>query len=289
MQFACDRGTDMLAVGDGARAAAEFGQALRHVADVSRAFRGLGDAQLLLGDPDAAVAALRAAVLLRPNDPESMLGLGLALDAAGQRDAAELVLREAAALADRAAAWWSLYAVVGADAPATEQLTILQRLVELEPDSPHARALYGAVLLENESPRLAERFLLTARQLAPRTLVLEAVLLQLHGIAGRVAEARLSVGLLRDLLGSAVPASVTELTYVAASLAMVGERSTAMQALARASLIGAAVPRTWTDLFESLEQPRPTQALLAWARRARGVSGALGGRADRLTAKGDEE
>jgi Flp pilus assembly protein TadD len=73
-------------------------QALAAEADYGPAFAELGRAQLMLGDADGALASLRRAAELLPNEAEAQSALGVALLASGRKEEALTALQRATTL-----------------------------------------------------------------------------------------------------------------------------------------------------------------------------------------------
>ncbi|MCC7535723.1 MAG: tetratricopeptide repeat protein [Deltaproteobacteria bacterium] len=135
------RGLCRAALGD-ENAAADFRRAAALAPNDAEPLLALGDLQVGLGDPHAAVRTYRDAIARESADAASWLKLGNALVRAGREAEAEPAYREAIQRApDLAASWNGLGAALVALERADEARQVLQRAATLDPSDPNPPAL----------------------------------------------------------------------------------------------------------------------------------------------------
>lgn len=115
--------------------------------DDGRAWLGLGDRQLHLGELDAAIDSFQQAIQVRPSQPENWVNLGLALGQQGSLEPAERVCAQGVALNPRSSEAWGNWAKVAwmQGRTATAEARMRQGLKEAGP-SAQASFNLGAIL-----------------------------------------------------------------------------------------------------------------------------------------------
>ncbi len=127
-----------------------------------------GQANLVAGDPDGAIAAFRRALAEEPDDPRLRITLGALLVGRGELEEGELHLREALRLDPNSAeARVNLGAPLLARGELAEAERLLREAVELAPDDPLAWRNLGLLLARSGRGEEAERCRRRWRELEP--------------------------------------------------------------------------------------------------------------------------
>jgi tetratricopeptide (TPR) repeat protein len=161
-------GTALVRSERGAEAEKVFSRLLAAHGDAPDLNVVLGQAHAQQGDYDAAIAALRHALELKPDVAEANGTLGLIYLKQGKLTEAARALRaEVAAHATDTASRYTLATVLDLDGHQDEALTELRTLLRTRPDHANARYLFGKILLARGDAETAVTHLEIAVRIAP--------------------------------------------------------------------------------------------------------------------------
>jgi Flp pilus assembly protein TadD len=140
------------------------------------------------------VEVFRSAIAARPSDVDAQLGLGRALEAAGDTPSAETAFRRAIALQPSFAVFNQLGALYAARGRWTEAAAMFRRATEAAPDSYRAYSnLGGTLVLSCRFPEALEAFR-RGKQLAPKDAFIASNLGMTQLWTGHAKEAVATLG-----------------------------------------------------------------------------------------------
>ena len=239
-QVALKRGQEALNHGDIARARTEFEKAVRLAPNDAEAQSALGWVLTAQGEPDAAVAHLRAAIKARPGFVDPRLILAGVLSLQGKPAEAEQEARAAVKIAPGNAEAHRTLAKILSQQPGDEALSEMRRAVELAPERADLRDDLGNILAQRNQFADAEISFKEALRLQPN-------LEQAHFHLGVVRLQEQQLDEAADELAKALALSPQDAVahyYLAKTLTAQSKSADALQELRKA----AALKPDWFEL-----------------------------------------